>query len=63
MGVCADQFLDWFLTKARKSGALDGRHPAVGKVALGQIQQALVKGGRLFIDGGNPLKEIEFGAS
>lgn len=51
------------LAFAVRVGALDGRHPAVGKVALGQIQQALVKGGRLFIDGGNPLKEIEFGAS
>jgi SAM-dependent methyltransferase len=43
---------------AVRVGALDGRHPDAGRVALGRIRDALVKGGRLFIDGGDPLKEI-----
>jgi len=43
---------------AVRVGALDGRHPAVGRLALERIRDALVKGGRLFIDGGKPLKEI-----
>lgn len=51
------------LAFAVRVGALDGRHPAVGNVALDRIQQALVKGGRLFIDGGNPIKEIQLGTS
>jgi SAM-dependent methyltransferase len=39
-------------------GALDGRHPELCAVALQRIAAALVPGGRLFIDGGNPLREI-----
>jgi hypothetical protein len=34
------------LAFAVRVGALDGRHPAVGHIALRQLQQALVKGGR-----------------
>jgi SAM-dependent methyltransferase len=39
-------------------GALDGRHPQIGQKALRQIAKALKPGGRLYIDGGNPLREI-----
>lgn len=45
---------------AIRVGALDGRHLEAGRLALKRIQAALKPGGRLFIDGGNPLKEIEF---
>jgi SAM-dependent methyltransferase len=43
---------------AVRVGALDGRHPETGRLALPNIAKALTKKGRLFIDGGNPLKEI-----
>jgi SAM-dependent methyltransferase len=46
------------LAFAVRVGALDGRHPAVGERALHRLAQALVPGGRLFIDGGSPLREI-----
>lgn len=36
-------------------GALDGRHPAAGALALPRIASALVPGGRLFVDTGAPL--------
>ncbi len=39
-------------------GALDGRHPDAGKLALEKIRAALKPAGRLFIDGGDPLQEI-----
>jgi SAM-dependent methyltransferase len=41
-------------------GALDGRHPAAGRAALEWLQRALAKHGRLFIDGGDPFKELSF---
>jgi hypothetical protein len=43
---------------AVRVGALDGRHPEAGRVARQRIRKALVKGGRLYIDGGNPLREL-----
>ncbi len=43
---------------AIRVGALDGRHPEIEKIALNQIAKALTKKGKLFIDGGEPLKEI-----
>jgi len=43
---------------AVRVGALDGRHPEIEKQALTNIAKALTKTGKLFIDGGNPLKEI-----
>ena len=43
---------------AVRVGALDGRHPAAGRVARQRIRRALVPGGRLYIDGGNPLHEL-----
>jgi SAM-dependent methyltransferase len=43
---------------AVRVGALDGRHPELEKQALENIAKALTKKGKLYIDGGNPLKEI-----
>ena len=43
---------------AIRVGALDGRHPQAGELALPRVAAALVPGGRLFIDGGNPLREL-----
>ena len=43
---------------AMRVGALDGRHPELERRALARIAAALVPGGRVFIDGGNPLREI-----
>jgi SAM-dependent methyltransferase len=43
---------------AVRVGALDGRHPAAGRVARQRINRALVKGGRLYVDGGTPLREV-----
>lgn len=43
---------------AIRVGALDGRHPEIEKQALIRIAKALTKKGKLFIDGGNPLKEL-----
>ena len=39
-------------------GALDGRHPGAGREAVRRIAAALVPGGSLFIDGGNPLRAV-----
>ncbi|RYD57053.1 MAG: class I SAM-dependent methyltransferase [Sphingobacteriales bacterium] len=44
---------------AIRVGALDGRHPEIEKQAFTQIAKALKTNGRLFIDGGNPLKEVD----
>jgi cyclopropane fatty-acyl-phospholipid synthase-like methyltransferase len=43
---------------AVRVGALDGRHPEAGRSAKRRIAAALTARGRLFIDGGNPLREI-----
>jgi 2-polyprenyl-3-methyl-5-hydroxy-6-metoxy-1,4-benzoquinol methylase len=43
---------------AVRVGALDGRHPEIEKQSLLKIAKALTKKGKLFIDGGNPIKEI-----
>lgn len=43
---------------AVRVGALDGRHPEARSRALQRIAAALTPGGRLFIDGGDPLREI-----
>jgi SAM-dependent methyltransferase len=51
------------LAFAIRVGALDGRHPDAGRVALKRIESMLTRGGRLFIDGGNPLREIKLGRS
>jgi len=46
------------LAFAVRVGALDGRHPAAGETALRRIAAALTPRGRLFIDGGDPLREL-----
>jgi SAM-dependent methyltransferase len=43
---------------AVRVGALDGRHPEAGRVAKQRLRRALVRGGRLYIDGGDPLREL-----
>lgn len=43
---------------AIRVGALDGRHPEIEERSLFNIAKALTKNGKLFIDGGNPIKEI-----
>ncbi|MEV0665334.1 SAM-dependent methyltransferase [Actinomadura luteofluorescens] len=43
---------------AVRVGALDGRHPEAGRRALRRVAAVLAPGGRLFIDGGDPLREI-----
>jgi cyclopropane fatty-acyl-phospholipid synthase-like methyltransferase len=46
------------LAFAVRVGALDGRHPQAGAIARQRIADALVPGGRIFIDGGDPLREL-----
>lgn len=43
---------------AVRVGALDGRHPEAGERALRRIARALTPHGKLFIEGGNPLRKI-----
>src|SRR5688500_2361185 len=43
------------LVFAVRVGALDGRHPKAGELALARIAEATTPGARLFIDGGDPL--------
>lgn len=46
------------LAFAIRVGALDGRHPRAGAIALQRIAAALTPRGRLLIDGGDPLREL-----
>jgi SAM-dependent methyltransferase len=46
------------LAFALRVGALDGRYPELETQALARIAAALTPSGRLFIDGGTPLREI-----
>jgi SAM-dependent methyltransferase len=48
------------LAVAIRVGALDGRHPEAEQASRTAIRAALKPGGRLYIDGGTPLREIEF---
>ncbi|MCV7191263.1 methyltransferase domain-containing protein [Mycolicibacterium brumae] len=43
---------------AVRVGAFDGRHPRAGVLAKSRVAAVLAPGGRLYIDGGDPLKEI-----
>ena len=43
---------------AVRVGALDGRHPRAGELALQRIARATIPGARLFVDGGQPLREL-----
>lgn len=47
------------LAFAVRVGALDGRHPETGRIALHRIADALTPQGRLFIDGGDPLRQVQ----
>jgi SAM-dependent methyltransferase len=47
---------------AVRVGALDGRHPELGRRVKQRIAAALAPTGRLFIDGGDPLREISLKA-
>ncbi|KAB2967217.1 MAG: class I SAM-dependent methyltransferase [Zoogloea sp.] len=49
------------LAFALRVGAFDGRHPQVGVLALPRIAAVLAPGGRFFIDGGSPLRELPIG--
>lgn len=44
---------------AIRVGALDGRHAEAGMRSLPRIRAALVPNGRLYIDGGDPLREMD----
>ena len=46
------------LVFAIRVGALDGRHPAAGIRALQRIAAVTTPEARLFVDGGDPLREI-----
>jgi SAM-dependent methyltransferase len=50
------------LAFAIRVGALDGRHPELDAPALARVAAALRSGGRLFIDGGDPLREVDLAA-
>jgi cyclopropane fatty-acyl-phospholipid synthase-like methyltransferase len=47
------------LAFAVRVGALDGRHPRAGDRARQRIAAALTPSGRLFIDGGDPLRQVD----
>ncbi len=46
------------LAFAVRVGALDGRHPDAGRQALARMRAVLAPAGRLFVDGGDPLREV-----
>ena len=47
------------LAFAVRVGALDGRHPEAGVLARQRIAAALTPEARLFVDGGDPLREVD----
>ena len=46
------------LVVAVRVGALDGRSPEVGRRVLQRLAQVTAPGARLFVDGGDPLREL-----
>ena len=46
------------LVFAVRVGALDGRHPETGRRVLQRLAAATTPGARLFVDGGDPLREL-----
>ena len=46
------------LVFAVRVGALDGRHPEIGRRVLERLGAVTVPGARLFVDGGDPLREL-----
>jgi SAM-dependent methyltransferase len=51
------------LAFAIRVGALDGRHPEANRPAIESIRKVLVRGGHLYIDGGNPLRKVALSPS
>lgn len=51
--------LPFDIVLAVRVGALDGRHPDVGQRAAQRLLAALDPAGRVFIDGGQPLRELD----
>lgn len=51
------------LAFACRVGALDGRHPRLYDDAIACIRRALTPTGRLYVDSGDPLREIPLRAS
>jgi trans-aconitate methyltransferase len=47
------------LVFAIRVGALDGRHPDLGRQVLERIAAATTHTARLFVDGGAPLRELD----
>jgi cyclopropane fatty-acyl-phospholipid synthase-like methyltransferase len=47
------------LAFAMRVGALDGRHPDATARVLARITAALTPAGRLFVDGGDPAREVK----
>lgn len=56
--VLAEDEEPFDLVFAIRVGALDGRHPAAGRIAMERIAAATRPGARLFVDGGDPLREL-----
>ena len=54
----ADDEEPYDLVFAIRVGALDGRHPAAGIHALQRIAAVTTPDARLFVDGGDPLREL-----
>ncbi len=54
--------LPFDLAVAIRVGALDGRHPEIEQHALKKVAAVLTAKGKLFIDGGDPLREISLKA-
>ena len=46
------------LAFALRVGALDGRYPELGAIALPRLFACLTRRGKVFIDGGSPLREL-----
>jgi cyclopropane fatty-acyl-phospholipid synthase-like methyltransferase len=46
------------LAVAVRVGALDGRHPELEHEVRRRLAAALTRTGRVFVDGGNPLREL-----
>lgn len=46
---------------AIRVGAFDGRHPKAGVLARAAIKAAPKPSGKLYIDGGDPLREVDLG--
>ena len=62
--VAAEEFVlradeePYDLVFAVRVGALDGRHPEAGQLVLRRVAEATRAGARLFVDGGDPLREL-----